>query len=161
MFVCFRHFIGQPAVSQSDILLYPGGTPEPGPTPEPSSEAVKLVKVIGDEGLNIRSGPSIDDDIIGWYPYGQIIQVVEKTGTWYKTSDGHYVSAKQEYVTDLVGTVTADALYVRDSSSTAGEIIGVLKLNAKVTCLATENNWYKVKISAGYGWCSGKYLSFD
>jgi SH3-like domain-containing protein len=142
-------------------LLYPGGSPEPEPDPEPSSEAVKLVKVIGDEGVNIRTGPSLDDDVIGNYPTGTIVQVVEKTGTWYKTADGQYISAKPEYVKDLVGTVTADALYVRDSSSTEGEIIGVLNMGDKVTCLATENNWYKVKIDAGYGWCSGKYLSFE
>lgn len=140
-------------------LLYPGGTPEP--EPEPSSEVIKMVKIINGDGLNIRSGPSTDHSIVGWYAYGTRVQVIEKTGTWYKNASGQYFSAKSQYVTDLVGTVTADALYVRDSSSTAGNIIGVVKLNAKLTCLATENNWYKVKISAGYGWCSGKYLSFD
>ena len=59
-----------------------------------------------------------------------------------------------------VGTVTADALRLRDSASTSGTILATAPKGDKVIVLADAgNNWYKVDYGTVQGYMSGEYLS--
>lgn len=143
-------------------LRYPGGTPTPPtpPTPTPTS-GEKMVKVTSSVGINRRSGPSTSSSIVGGYVQGTKVQVVSKTGDWYKEAAGTYITADSRWVVDLVGTVTANALNVRASNSTSATVIELIYYGAKVTCLKSSNGWYYVITASGKkGWVYGSYLSF-
>lgn len=45
--------------------------------------------VSSQEGLNIRSGPSIDSEKTGTLYYGVKIKIIEDCGDWYKTENGY------------------------------------------------------------------------
>ena len=138
-------------------LTYPGSSPDP-PTPTTSE---KLVKVISSNGVNRRDAPSTSGNIVGGYVQGSIVQVVSQTGEWYKDVDGYYLTANTQWVVNLVGTVTASALNVREAANTSAKIVAVINNGAKVTCLKRSNGWYYVlTASVVKGWCSGTYLSF-
>ena len=144
-------------------LRYPGGSsPEPEPEPsDPSKEVEKMVKVISSDGVNRRAEPSTSATIVGGYTKGTKVSVVEQKGDWYKDKAGYWLTADSRWVTDLIGTVTADVLNVRSSYSTSSSVITTITQGTKVTCLKTNNEWYYVKLSNGTkGWCSGTYLSF-
>ena len=143
-------------------LRYPGGSsPDPEPQPEPSTEVEKMVKIIATDGVNRRAEPSTSATIVGGYTKGTKVSVVAKSGDWYKDKGGYWLTADSRWVTDLIGTVTADVLNVRSSASTSASVITTITEGTKVTCLKTSNEWYYVKLSNGTkGWCSGTYLKF-
>ena len=59
-----------------------------------------------------------------------------------------------------VGTVTADALRLRDSASTSGTILATAPKGDTVIVLADAgNNWYKVDYDSVQGYMSGDYLT--
>ena len=59
-----------------------------------------------------------------------------------------------------VGTVTADALRLRDSASTSGTILATAPKGETVIVLENAgNNWYKVDYDSVQGYMSGDYLS--
>ena len=148
-------------------LRYPGGSPpspdpdpDPEPDPEPPTSTEKLVKVITSDGINRRSGPGNDYDIVGSYYYGDIIQVVEKTGDWYKDVDGYYLTAIADWVADVYGTVTSEiGLNVREAPSTSAAIVDALNWGAKVQCLKYSDGWYYITSGGIQGWVTGEYLA--
>ena len=59
-----------------------------------------------------------------------------------------------------IGTVTADALRLRDSASTSGTILATAPKGETVIILADAgNNWYKVDYDSVQGYMSGEYLT--
>ena len=61
-----------------------------------------------------------------------------------------------------VGTVTADALRLRDSASTDGTILATAPKGETVIILADAgNNWYKVDYDSVQGYMSGEYLTIS
>ena len=142
-------------------LLYPGGSsPDPEPEPVDPSTVVKMVKIICNS-LNRRKGPGTSYDSVGYYYKGDIVSVTGSSGSFYKDSEGYYFSSNESYVTDLVGTVTASSMNVRDAPNTSGKVLGYVYNGDKLTCLKTSNGWYYVTTPTGLkGWCSGTYISF-
>ena len=80
--------------------------------------------------------------------------VGEIIGEWYKDTESIYVSS--QYVSDLIGTIRASSLNVRDSTSLSAKVITSIKNGTTVACLNKSNEWYYVTASSGTkGWCSG------
>ena len=94
-------------------------TPET--TPEPEPENVIYIRSKAD-GLNIRSGPGTNYSSVGYINKGDMITLVEKTGSWYKTiykNKTAYVSASSSlteqytfapYENDTVKAVVEEGL---------------------------------------------------
>lgn len=144
-------------------LRYPGGSPAPEPEPEPPvppqpSSDEKMVKITADAGVNRRSSPG--GSIVGGYVKGTKVQVVGRSGDWYKEAAGTYITADSRWVTDLIGTVTADGLNVRNGPSTSNSIIKVIYSGTKVACLKSSGNWYYIQTGGVKGWVYGDYLRF-
>ena len=57
-----------------------------------------VVTYSGVDGLNIRSTPEIEDNIVRVVFEGEELTAVEKVGGWYKLEDGNYVTANSRYV---------------------------------------------------------------
>ena len=138
----------------------PGPTPSPTPTPSPVE---KLVKVIVNS-INRRATASIqNDNIVGWYKLGNIVQVVGKTndGNWYIDTEGRYFTSNSKYVIDLTGYVNCHSLNVRDqNNATTGKIITTIFNGIQLTLLKLVNGWYYARLPNGIqGWVSSKYIT--
>ena len=125
--------------------------------------------------LNIRSGPSTDNSIIGYVHRGDKLQILGKSNGWYKVklSNGKIGWGSGNYI-ELEGSqdignkrhdgklamVTADALNVRSGPSTSYAKITFVYKGQSVEIIESSNGWHKIKTSDGQiGWASGKYIS--
>lgn len=115
--------------------------------------------------LNVRSEPTTTGKIIGTLAKGSYVQLLSKTGSWYrvqldKSRTGY---ANGAYLTPVAGepaTVTASALNVRGGPGTDYGVQGYLHSSEQVVVLSVNNGWSRVVyhgIKTGY--VSSKYLS--
>ncbi len=115
--------------------------------------------------LNIRSSTSITSSVIDTVNQGQIVNLLDFDGEWYKVqlSDGTTGFAKSEYIIPgpvYYGTITASSLMVRSKASTESEALAKLSGGTVIELLNTEGNWYKIRISESqYGYVSAEYVS--
>lgn len=72
--------------------------------PDGGSGTVQIKYVIAESGLNVRKGPSTEDEIIGKLPYGSAVEVVQITSTgWAKikyNSEYAYAYVSNNYLSD-------------------------------------------------------------
>ena len=118
----------------------------------------EVVKV---DKLNVRKGPSTDNEKIGSLDRGMVVEILETSNGWNKVklSDGEEGWVNGDYTAKEKATVTADKLNVRKGPSIENEKIGSLTEGTVVELLEEENNWYKVQLSDGNtGWISGDYV---
>ncbi|MGL5316271.1 MAG: SH3 domain-containing protein [Peptostreptococcaceae bacterium] len=131
--------------------------------------------IVTASALNIRSGPSTSDSVIGKINKGQPLEVLEKGNSWYKVklqngtvgwASSQYISFQENsnssssQVIDKKGTVKASTLNVRSGAGTNYSVITKLSNGAVVNLVEKSNNgWYKVKLSNGStGWVSCSYI---
>ena len=147
-----------------------GGSENPNPTPGKT-------KVVTATSLNVRSGPSTSNSIIGSLKQNDKVEVISESNGWSKVK----YSGKEGYVSstylkdsddgDTGGgsenpnptpgktkVVTATSLNVRSGPSTSNSIIGSLKQNDKIEVISESNGWSKVKYSGKEGYVSSTYL---
>ena len=118
-------------------------------------------EVVKAEKLNVRKGPSINDERIASLDRGMVVEILETSNGWNKVklSDGEEGWVNGDYTAKEKATVTADKLNVRKGPSIENEKIGSLTEGTVVEILEEENNWYKVQLSDGNeGWISGDYV---
>ncbi|WKB36229.1 SH3 domain-containing protein [Terrilactibacillus sp. S3-3] len=131
--------------------------------------------------LNVRKAASASSTILGSLKEGSSVSVVGTSGNWLKVKyksgyayvSGSYVkkaSASSGSSTSsststsagstvlYTGTVTADYLNVRSSSSTSSTILGSLKKGSSVSVVGTSGNWLKIKYKSGYAYVSASYV---
>lgn len=132
--------------------------------------------------LNIRSGPSTNNTIIGYVHKGDKLQILETSNGWYKVKlsngkigwgSGNYINLNSEFSegsnsntevisSDKKGTVTADALNIRSGASVSTGKVSMAYKGQVVDILGMSNGWYKVKLSNGtIGWASGSYIKLN
>lgn len=126
--------------------------------------------------LNIRSGPSTSNSIVGKAYKGNTVDILSSSNGWYKVklsngqvgwASGDYISTSgqggggsEETPSTGKGTVTASALNIRSGPSTSNSIVGKAYKGNTVDILSSSNGWYKVKLSNGQvGWGSSDYIS--
>lgn len=104
--------------------------------------------------LNIRTYPKTGD-VVGKYPNGTVIDIldIDYVKEWYKVKEG-WVS--NEYVkSDTSGTITANALNIRNADSTKGQIVGNYRKGDTVEILRqSSTGWYLTP----KGWVSNNYV---
>lgn len=143
-----------------------GGSSGGGSNNGGSGTTTEVKGTVNDGPLNIRSGASTANSVLGYVNKGTILQITGTEGDWYKVSvniSGRtvtgYVSAK--YVTktndgssgggnttpsESTGFVNDGPLNVRSGPSTGTTVLGYLPVGASVKILATEGSWYKVSV---------------
>ena len=131
--------------------------------------------VVKADVLNVRSGPSTDNEVIGKLYENNTVKVLESSNGWYKIQkndgqtgwvSGEYITLKSNSGNDSSGnssfkaTVTASVLNVRSGPSTNDIVISKINTGTEVEVLEESNGWYKVKLKNGQvGWASAQYLS--
>ena len=115
--------------------------------------------------LNVRSGPSTSDGVVGSLQKGSYVMLLRKSGDWYQVQYGKnavgYASAS--YVTAVEGrpaAVTASALNVRKGAGSSYGVQDYLHSGDRVVVLSSANGWSKVVYhGTKVGYVSAKYLS--
>ena len=132
--------------------------------------------------LNIRSGPSTSNSVLGQAYKGNIVDILENSVGWYKIKtqngqigwvSGSYINTSEcsenesndsqqstETPSTGKGKVTASVLNIRSGPSTSNYIVGKSYKGDTVDILSNSNGWYKVKLSNGQiGWASSSYIN--
>ena len=138
--------------------------------PNPSSN-----KIVTATSLNVRSGPSTSNGVIGSLKQNDKVEVISESNGWSKVKfSGKEGYVSSTYLKDADGgntgggsenpnpssnkIVTATSLNVRSGPSTSNGVIGSLKQNDKVEVISESNGWSKVKFSGKEGYVSSTYL---
>ncbi|WP_052356575.1 C40 family peptidase [[Clostridium] dakarense] len=123
--------------------------------------------------LNIRSGAGTNHSVITKAYKGNTVEILDQSSGWYKVklSNGTVGWASGQYITkgsgnssesseSGYGTVTTSTLNVRSGAGTSNSIIGKVYKGDRVELLASQNGWYKIRLSNGStGWASGDYIT--
>jgi uncharacterized protein YgiM (DUF1202 family) len=128
-----------------------------------------------DGNLNVRSGPSTDDSIVGKMTNHAACEIIGTDGEWTQIESGEvsgYINsaylitgeearqiAREEVRT--VATVETQTLRVRDEASTDSEILSLVGQGEDLTVVGEENGWYKVEVDNEEGYISGDYVTIS
>ncbi len=132
--------------------------------------------LVADDGVNIRSFPSTEYDIIGKVSMGDLVEVVGQLDDWYVVKyDGRdgfinknfllgdliQYTKKLEKVAEpeaLYATITSDnGVNLRIRPSQESEIISSVASGEVVDILEAEDNWYKVSYYGTVGYVSSEF----
>jgi len=141
-----------------------------------TSEPVTKYGIVTASVLNVRSGASTKNSIIGQLKKNQTVNIISSSNGWHKIQfgsktgyvHGDYVKISSTQTgnsntnkSSKTGTVTASALNLRTGAGTSHKIIGVLKRNATITILETKNGWHKIQYGSTTGYVSGSYVKVN
>ena len=118
--------------------------------------------------LNLRETPSLSAKVLGQFPTGTLVEIVEAGAEWHKVEVGGkegYMMAKflnngVKEQTATVRTNTGIGLNLREEPSTKGAIITSVKNGQTVTVLQKGAEWCRVLVNGEEGFMSAKYLRF-
>ena len=118
-------------------------------------------------GLNLRQTASLDAKVLGQYPTGTWITVLEPGDTWSRVSvDGKtgymmtkYLSGAAGGSTLYVRTNTGIGLNLRSAPGMQGAILTSFKPGTPVTVLKKGSGWYYVSVNGQEGYMSSKFLT--
>ena len=118
--------------------------------------------------LNLRQTASLTAKVLGQYPTGTLVEIIETGDEWCKvTVDGKtgymltkYLSSDSQNLTATVKTNTGIGLNLRESPSLSGAIITSVKNGEKVTVLQKSGSWCRVSAGGQEGFAATQYLNF-
>lgn len=131
-----------------------------------SSKVISRGVVYNTENLNIRKGPSVDEDRVGSLRGGDRVEIYEKSGNWGRIDKG-WISLGYVYIDgtgigdNRYGVVTGNELNIRSGPGTKYDRVGSLNEGDKVTILfrvdVGDTTWGNIK----QGWISMDYVDLD
>jgi len=125
------------------------------------------VGTVGESALRLRSEATTASDILDTLPNGHKVLILEKTGEWYRVSNGgqlgymyaDYLDNETDAKCDLgEGTVTGSVVNLRDRPDLSGAILTRLKRDARARILGTGGGWYYIEAGAYKGYISPDYF---
>jgi SH3 domain protein len=131
--------------------------------------------------LNVRSSGSSSSSVIGSLKKGESVNIVGKSGDWYKiqyNSSYGYVNSKYINV-NSTNTAPVQAIAPKDTpaskpgvvslsdkssylnlrSNPSGEVLTTLSYGTKVEILASNGSWYKIKANGTVGYVLSAYIN--
>ena len=138
----------------------------------PATRNLCIAKV--NDYVNVRKGPSENEEIVGKLYDKSAGQVLEEVDGWYKISSGSIEEGyvKKEYVVvgeeaqqlakevgTRLATVTTETLRVRKEASLDASILGLIPEGEELVVKEEVEGWVKVSIEEGEGWVSIDYVS--
>lgn len=124
--------------------------------------------------VNLRSGPSTDNTVLGSRSKGDTLDVTGVSGRWYKISlNGSSAYIRSDYL-QLADSVSADSsadttgqsgvingsyVRLRSGSSTANSILGTYHTGTAVTITGEDGDWYRVRCNGQDGYVYKPYVT--
>ncbi|MGL5651371.1 MAG: SH3 domain-containing protein [Paraclostridium sp.] len=118
-------------------------------------------EVVKAEKLNVRKGPSIEDQRVGSLDRGMVVEILETNNGWnkIKLTDGNEGWVSGDYTDKENATVTASKLNVRKGPATEHDKLDTLDKNTEIKLLEEQDNWYRIKLDdKKEGWVCGDYV---
>jgi len=120
--------------------------------------AVKTKGTITIEGLNVRSGPGVNNAAVRKLSNGATVTIYEEKNGWVRISDTEWVSA--QYVKKIktfpyTAKVNIDQLNVRIGAGTTFSVARKLAIGTEVRVLEEKNGWMKISETE---WVMGQYI---
>lgn len=118
-------------------------------------------EVVKAEKLNVRKGPSIEEQRVGSLDRGMVVEILETNNGWnkIKLTDGNEGWVSGDYTDKENGTVTASKLNVRKGPATEHDKLDTLDKNTEIKLLEEQDNWYRIKLDdKKEGWVCGDYI---
>lgn len=142
------------------LSLVRAGSPPPPPPPPPAT--MQKAMQVATATLNVRSGPSTGNSIIGGIHGGQRYVAVATSGGWYKiwyaNNTGWCSGAYLTSVSGVTGvTINTASLNVRTGPSTGYAIVGSTSSGQKYVRASSSSGWYQVYWGGAARWVSGAY----
>lgn len=124
--------------------------------------------------VNVRKGPSEEEEIVGKLYDKSAGKVLEEVDGWYKISSGSISEGyvKKEYVVvgeeaqvlakevgTRMATVITQTLRVREEASIESSILGLIPEGDELIVEEEAEGWVKVSIEEGEGWVSIDYVT--
>lgn len=139
------------------MSLVRGGT-----TPPPAS--LMAAKETTASTLNVRSGPSTSDSIIGTIPDGQRYVAIAQDDGWYKVyyadNTGWCSGTYLKTVTGVTGSlVTATSLNVRTGPGTSNDSVGFVSEGQRYVRTTASDGWEKIYWGGKAYWISGSFTT--
>ena len=118
--------------------------------------------------LNLRQTPSLAAKVLGQYPTGTMVEIIESGDEWHKVEvEGKtgfmmakFLNTAEKQQTAIVRTNTGIGLNLREEPSTEGTIITSIKNGSEVVVLQKGTNWSRVSVGTHEGFMSTQYLHF-
>lgn len=125
-------------------------------TPPPATAALR--GRVTSPTLNVRSGPSTGYGKVAMLRQGDVVNLLERIGGWWRIGSGRYVSG--DYIAVLTsarkGKVVSSTLNVRSGPSTGNPRVATLRLGDMVNILEkTADGWIRI---ADRQWVAGWYI---
>lgn len=118
-------------------------------------------EVVKAEKLNVRKGPSIEEQRVGSLDRGMVVEILETNNGWnkIKLTDGNEGWVSGDYTDKENATVTANKLNVRKGPATEHDKLDTLDKNTEIKLLEEQDNWYRIKLDdKKEGWVCGDYV---
>lgn len=118
-------------------------------------------EVVKAEKLNVRKGPSIEEQRVGSLDRGMVVEILETNNGWnkIKLTDGNEGWVSGDYTDKENATVTANKLNVRKGPATEYDKLDTLDKNTEIKLLEEQDNWYRIKLDdKKEGWVCGDYV---
>ncbi len=106
--------------------------------------------------LNIRKGPNIRNDKIGFLNRGSIVDIYEQRDGWCRIDTQKKWVSKKYLRNIFSGKVTASSLNVRTGPSTDFRKIDHLSRGDEVTIYESKNDWHRIDLNEK--WVHKKYV---
>ncbi len=122
---------------------------------------VRYVFNVGYEGLNVRKGPSLNDEVVELIPVAAMVNVLDEKGSFVQIGDNRWVwkaylsseIPKYKTVRPLVDPI----LNVRSGAGTNYAIVDIVRPGQRVIVFASKNGWAKISPDTER-WVSANYL---
>jgi N-acetylmuramoyl-L-alanine amidase len=122
--------------------------------------------IINEDNLNLRSGPGTNYERIGQVNAGERYPFIDQQGDWVEIQLDSYnawvssdyvsiqgeVSTEEEAIEQHTITITHEKTQIRNGPSTDYDIVYFAKAGEKITVIAEEGNWLKVKLNDSEGY---------
>ena len=118
--------------------------------------------------LNLRQTPSLSAKVLGQFPTGTLVEIVEAGEEWHKVEVNgqagymmaRFLNTAETETTATVRTNTGIGLNLREEPDTEGTIITSVKNGETVTVLQKGADWCRVSVNGQEGFMSARYLRF-
>ncbi|MBI3272783.1 MAG: N-acetylmuramoyl-L-alanine amidase [Planctomycetes bacterium] len=156
----WTHFMALVGGSSSGGGVTPPA-PAPAPAPAPPSSGGLAAMKVTTGSLNVRSGPSTSNSIIGGVANGQVYVSMSSSGGWRKIwYRGNTGWCSGSYLTQVGATarkVTTGVLNVRSGASTSASIVGQAHNGEMYVRTGTSGVWQNVFFGGASRWFHGDY----
>ena len=118
--------------------------------------------------LNLRQTPSLSAKVLGQFPTGTLVEIVEAGSEWHKVEVGgksgymmaKYLNSGETAMTAVVRTNTGIGLNLCEEPEMDGAIITSARNGAQVVVLQKGRDWCRVSVNGTEGFMSTQYLHF-